>query len=511
MKVKRILSRAVKLLIFFLIAALLFGLINFLFTPKWSGVWKSTDTVTGFYNLEEDSIDTLVLGSSQVISGVSAMQLYQEEGICAYALGTEQQPLLASYYLLRDALRTQSRIKTVVLEVTELFVQCDDAYYRKAFDFMPPTKTKWEGIQERIRWVEQADAAAGTDNAPSLASYALPVLSYHDRWNELSSDDFTYFLKDRSDLNRGFSIQVARGAKGDYLPLDTKSTAACAQPKEEALYFFRAICTLCREQNLSLVLLKTPRLNWYVSEYNTVQALAEEYGLPYLDFNTARLTQAIGFDYATDILKGAETHLNLSGAQKLTAYLGHYLVARCPVRDIRTNPTYDYMAEELTAYRQRLNDANLTLVEDCKSYLSRLYRNRYSILVAVNPSGSTAYSAGLEQALEQLGLDARATSGGSYVAALEQGTVLSDQWSSGTATQSVTLADGVSCTLLSDGGKNASACSITIDGTEYATGDPGLNLVVYNHETGQVVDSVTFTLTTTATETGTEVTAAVTR
>lgn len=511
MKLKRILGRAVKVLIFFLIAALLFCLSNVFFTPKWRNTWRSTDTVTGFYALEEDSIDTLVLGSSQIISGVSAMQLYQEQGIRAYSLGTERQPVMGSYYLLKDALRTQPNIRTVVLEVTELFAQCNEASYRKAFDYMPLTSVKWEGIQERVRWAEKLDAEKGTNDAPTLASYALPILSYHERWNELSRDDFTYFLEDRSDLTRGLTTQPARGAKADYLPLDTESTAVCAPPTEEALYFFRAICAFCEEQNLSLVLLKTPRLDWTIEEYNTVSALAKEYDIPYLDFNTEKLNLAIGFDYGTDILKGSETHLNLSGAGKLTAYLGGYLTRHCPVLDVRTNPTYDYMAEDLTVYRQNLNDANLALVEDCGAYLSRLYRDRYSVLVAVNPAEACAYPDSVKRSLEQFGLDPRATDGSCYVAAVEQGTVLADQWSTGTVTQSVTLSDGVYCTLTSSGGKMDPSCSITIDGTEYAVNKSGLNIVVYNHETGKVVDSVAFQFTETETETGLELTASTAR
>ena len=61
------------------------------------------------------------------------------------------------------------------------------------------------------------------------------------------------------------------------------------------------------------MLLKTPRMDWSIEQYNTVNAVAKEYSVPYLDFNTASLNRAIGFDYATDILKGSETHLNLSG------------------------------------------------------------------------------------------------------------------------------------------------------------------------------------------------------
>ena len=69
MKWKPYFARAGKGLAFFLIAALLFCLITRIFTPKWSGYWKSSDTLTGFYQLEEDSIDTLIIGSSQVMSG----------------------------------------------------------------------------------------------------------------------------------------------------------------------------------------------------------------------------------------------------------------------------------------------------------------------------------------------------------------------------------------------------------------------------------------------------------
>lgn len=495
MKIKRFLSRAVKLLIFLLIAALLFCLCNLILLPKWRGIWKSSDTVSGFYALDQNSIDTLIVGSSQVITGVSPMQLYQEHGIRSYALGTERQPMMASYYLLRDALRTQPHLKTVVLEVTELFQQCEEAPYRKAFDYMPPTSVKWEAVENHVKWAQKIDAEKGTDTAPTAASYALPILAYHDRWCELNQDDFTYFFQNRTDLTRGFSIQPQQGAKGTYVPLDQSSTAVCAQPKEEALAFLRAICKLCEEQNLSLVLLKTPRLDWSIEDYNTVHALAKEYGMPYLDFNTPGLVNAIGYDYAVDNLKPSSTHLNLSGAQKLTAYLGNYIAGHCPVIDARTNGAYAYPNADLLTYQQSVEDANLTLVTDFKSYLSRLYRSRYSVLVSVNGAGTGAYSGDAKRIMEQFGLDPRLTAGGCYVAALEQGTVLADQWSRKPVTQSVTLADGRSCTLTSDDSQFTPVSSINIDGTEYALSDPGINIVVYNHETGKVVDSVAFDFT----------------
>lgn len=131
-----------------------------------------------------------------MISGVAPLQLYQEEGIRAYTIGSGHQPVMGSYYLLKNALLTQPNIKTVVLEVTELFVQSNEPSYRKVFDYLPLTSVKWEGIQERIRWAELQDEEQGTDVAPSAAEYVLPILSYHDRWSELTYDDFTYPFQD---------------------------------------------------------------------------------------------------------------------------------------------------------------------------------------------------------------------------------------------------------------------------------------------------------------------------
>ena len=157
MKWKPYFARAGKGLAFFLIAALLFCLITRIFTPKWSGYWKSSDTLTGFYQLEEDSIDTLIIGSSQVISGVSPMELYQNQGISAYSLGTERQPVLCSYTLLKEALDTQPNLKAVIFEVTELFNVCDEASYRKGLDYLPLNANKWEAIQSHVAWAEKRE------------------------------------------------------------------------------------------------------------------------------------------------------------------------------------------------------------------------------------------------------------------------------------------------------------------------------------------------------------------
>ena len=494
MKGKSIIGRAFKLLIFLLIGAILFGALNLIFTPKWRGTWRSTDTITGFYALEPESIDTVILGSSQVITGVSPLQLYEEAGIRAYDLGTERQPMLASYYLLREALRTQPKVRTVVLEVTELFPQCNEPAYRKVFDFMYPSQIKWEGIREHIRWAQKTDP----ETAPKLINYIFPVFTYHDRWKELNQDDFTYFREDRKFLTRGFSIQAKQGAKDpgyEALPIDSLNESAT--PDEEALYFLESIISLCQKRNLSLLLLKTTRSDWSLEQFNTVLELSKEHGVSYLDFNTPHRLSCIGFDYSRDMLKGSETHLNLNGAGKETAYLADFLCDTFPMTDMRGEKSSAGLDRDLIAYHRLCDDARLTQINDWRSYLSRLSRDRYSLLISVFPDENLCPTTenspkSFQRALTQLGLDPRVLEGGHYVAALEGGRLLAEQWSEEPAEQTATLKDGTYCSLSCDGYSAITAlCSIKLDQVEQAQEKtPGIQIVVYNHETGQVVDTV---------------------
>lgn len=503
MKVRKTVSHLFRLLLFLFIAALLFLAATPVFIPKWPDIWRVPESVRGFYALEEDSLDTIVLGTSQVISGISAPQLYREAGIRAYTLGTPRQPMLCSYYYLRDALRLHPHLKSVVLEVNEVFHLCGDASYHKALDYMPMSQVKREAIRDRVKWARQRDAEMGTDDAPTALSYLLPLLNYHSRWNELNKDDFTSHLEDPHDPQRGFVIQIPGTSKGTYQPLNVDSPVTFAQPDEEALYFFRAICDLCKEKGLSLVLVKTPRPvwvtpSWRVDNYFTIQALAKEYSVPYLDFNTSPLIDAVGFQYNKDILKNSENHLNLSGAEKITAYLADFLTANCGAEDKRNGPDADTLNRDLTVYRQLCDDARLAQNYNWHSYLSRLSRRRYSLLICLQPDDTLTPASGLcpeafRQALTRFGLDPRVCQAGHYVAVMENGRMIAEQWGEGPVSQSATLADGSYCSLTSDGDTFLNAvCSIKIGSTEYSIAKPGLQFVVYNHETGQVVDTMAF-------------------
>ena len=96
MKIKRALGRAGKLLIFFLIAALLSAWSAPSSSPS-GGPWGNIDAVAGVYELEEDSIDSFIVGSSRVISG-SPPAAVPGGGIRAYTPSVHRghQPVMGS-------------------------------------------------------------------------------------------------------------------------------------------------------------------------------------------------------------------------------------------------------------------------------------------------------------------------------------------------------------------------------------------------------------------------------
>ena len=65
--------------IFSLISVLLFGGVNLLFQPVWLE-WTNYDTIHGFYEQPENTIETVFLGASIAINGFTPMELYEDMG-----------------------------------------------------------------------------------------------------------------------------------------------------------------------------------------------------------------------------------------------------------------------------------------------------------------------------------------------------------------------------------------------------------------------------------------------
>ncbi|MCD8220930.1 MAG: hypothetical protein LUD07_01830 [Clostridiales bacterium] len=88
---------AKRIALFTMVGILLFGGCSFILIPIWLD-WNNYSTFQGFYKESENTIETVFLGPSSIVSAIIPAELYEDYGICSYNLGSEMQPMLASYY-----------------------------------------------------------------------------------------------------------------------------------------------------------------------------------------------------------------------------------------------------------------------------------------------------------------------------------------------------------------------------------------------------------------------------
>ena len=119
----KIIKDLIKAVLFLAIGIFLFlGLQKFI-TPRWNYINTSENIytkITAFENLDENIEQVIFLGTSHMRSGVSPIEMYRDNHIVTYNLGTSIQTLEGSYFLAKEAFRTQNP-KVIVMDTSSLF------------------------------------------------------------------------------------------------------------------------------------------------------------------------------------------------------------------------------------------------------------------------------------------------------------------------------------------------------------------------------------------------------
>ncbi len=288
--------------------------------------------LAGEYYRETISHDVLFVGDCEVFSNFSPVTLFDEYGITSYIRGSAQQLVWQSYYLLEDALKTETP-KVVVYNVLALKygVPQSEAYNRITLDGMRWGSAKVGAI--RASMTEDED----------FMSYAFPLLRYHDRILSLTEEDWRYWLNDGAPVSfKGYLMRTeVRPATETPVPPVLKDKHL---PKESMEWLSR-MAALCEEKGIALVLIKSPSIEpyWYPEWDADVEAFAKSHGLRY--DNMIAENGEIGIDMQTDTCDMGQ-HLNVYGAEKLSRWFGAVLKEEYGLTDHRGEAPYeaDYAA-----------------------------------------------------------------------------------------------------------------------------------------------------------------------
>ena len=297
----------VRTLLFVLLFAALFRAVSAVLEEK-----RYRDSMAAFYAEPRNSVDVLLLGSSHLHNGVSSPRLLERCGIRSNNFAQNGQVLPQTWFALQEALRRQ-KPKVVVLDVYKV-VQDTLINSRTAMHYTadhmrlgaPKLRMLWELLP-----------------AGERAEYLFDLIAYHTRWKELTEADFA--PPDTSGL--GFEPLTGHYTPWEgwaVLPEEIK-----APPAEIEIEYLDRIVSLCREEGIELLLLTVPLTTPEEDELdrqavlNGMSDYAAEHGLPYL--NLMHCAEEMGFDFMTDMAD--MYHVNARGAEKVTDYLGEYLLS----------------------------------------------------------------------------------------------------------------------------------------------------------------------------------------
>ena len=387
-------------------------------------------TYHSFYQEPVNTIETVFVGASMTLHGFSPMEMYDQDGICAYNLASASQPLMMSYYWVKEAQRLHPEtLDTVVCDVSMLRRGSTDEDYRRALDGMAKdSPVKNEAIDDL------------TTTPLDVITYRLPVFGYHDRWASIDYTDFVkYNDEDLEDYARGYFMEFYRifdeSPLQEYHPIEEipvplqvlDETAAPATFEKESLYYLNKLIEFCDKNDIKLVLCKTPSpSNWSSGEHNGIQQIADSYGLAFLDFEIEPLISEINYCPPLDT-RDLRKHLNYYGAMKISKWMSTYLANECGNQDVRGIQRYTFLESQLARYRTKVTQmGDATESVDPIDYITKVAQaDNYTILISVRGEAASALTAPQRLAAAKLGLNKLASLRyqDSYLAVITDGKV----------------------------------------------------------------------------------------
>ncbi len=312
-------GRKRQIVVFICITSIIIGslyLLQRLVVPKYmSGIVEGA-MIAEYYKEEKDH-DVIFIGDCEVYENFTPAVLWEEYGIHSYIRGSAQQLIWQSYYLLEETL-TYETPDIVIFNVLSMKYNMPqkETYNRMTLDGMKWSSSKIKSIQASMLEEE------------NFLDYVFPILRYHSRITELTADDFNYLFHRDNVTFQGYYMRV------DVKPVESVPSARALADYtfgETAYEYLDKITTLCKEKGVQLILMKAPSLYpyWYKEWEAQIEEYAKENDLIYINF--LELIEECSLDFTTDTYD-AGLHLNLSGAEKITRWLGNFLTTECGLK-----------------------------------------------------------------------------------------------------------------------------------------------------------------------------------
>ena len=327
---KRRIYGLIKLITFLLILFICLEFINNIVRKK-EAYYKMND----FFE-QKENFDVLFFGSSHSYMTVYPIELWGNYGIVSYNMGQTASTLAISYYNMLLAMK-KTKPKLVVID--SYFTHIDEKVFNNnfsnsmhyTFDPYPLSYTKFLAIK---------DLCQDRRFDESIAEFLFNFSIYHNRWDELSKEDF----KENKSYIKGAQIRtkiVKSNKMSNYEDVEIYK-----EQENVNMLYLRKIIEYCNDNNINILVTYNPypATNKEIAISKYIQNICNDYNVNYINFLA---TNIINYDIDCH---DKNSHLNQSGARKVTDYLGKYIMENYDIPDQRRNEAYNFWNQDYDEY-----------------------------------------------------------------------------------------------------------------------------------------------------------------
>lgn len=325
---------------------------------------------------EEQQFDVLFFGNSHIIDSVYPMELWNDYGIHSYNLGMHGTAMPERYWIMMNALE-YTNPKLVVIDCFSIEKNTVGSVENMhiAFDALPLTTTKKAAIDDLLK------------DSDRKAEFFCKFVIYHENWMDITKGDFII----AGCKGKGADIQTGVAVPDAFKLIDKEQKMT---EDTMGVEYLEKMIQECQKRNIEVILtyMPFPASTKQQEAANRVGDIAEKYGVDYLSYQT--LLKEINLN--TDC-HDSSSHLNASGARKITAYIGAYIINNYEIEDHRKDVAYsswnDYY-DTYTSYKVQM----INQQDNIESYLMLLSDKNLSFGIFI-PKDTTGFQSEIMQEL----------------------------------------------------------------------------------------------------------------
>lgn len=299
-----------------------------------------------FEQAKEGNIDVLFMGSSHVINGLDPVTLYKDYGYTAYNMGGHGSVMQATYWELIEALdyctpkwvvvdaymleKNYQYLDEMDDEASESDKKASIDQFHLNMDVWPLNKLKIAAVKDLIH------------DKDVQKEFLFDFSVYHSRWNELTKDDYDTLLGKENVTSKFGSEMRKEVTVSPALFPDPAEGQELAEHTVGAEYLMKIIDE-CQRRGIGVVVTYLPFCATTDDKMaaNTAGTIAAGYGVPYLNMLNLGI-----IDIDCDL--NDPGHLNITGAVKVTDYLGKWLMENGDLTDHRGDAAFGYYDESIS-------------------------------------------------------------------------------------------------------------------------------------------------------------------